>query len=162
MSLFHRSAQAAEWSPNRPFQPCAAAVRDAATADASGVGEVSAVSTPTNFVSSYEPPDCTSNLTLSLVVSLFALLLALVLVGLTPLPGLSVDATVPAVPRVWVVKLTSIEAGDPDTAPPPVCTSRRAPAPSMASVTVAGPLQCGTIVMWTAPTCGLARSATIS
>src|SRR3954454_24420381 len=122
MSLFHRSAQAAEWSPNRPFQPWAAAVRDAATADASGVDEVSAVSTPTNFVSSYEPPDCTSNLTLSLAVSLFAFWLALVLVGVTPPPGVSVDATVPAVPRVWVVKLTSMEAGGAPNTPASVCT----------------------------------------
>src|SRR3954462_11577602 len=115
MSLFQRSAQAAEWSPNTPFQPWAAAVRDAATADASGVDEVSAVSTPTNFVSSYDCPDCTLKLTASRAVRLLAFLLALVLVGFTPPPGVSVDPPVPAVPSVWVVKFTSIEVGEPLT-----------------------------------------------
>ena len=73
---------------------------------------------------------------------------------------LSVEATAPAFPvEVW--KVTSTVRAPP-TAPPPVWLTRRAPAPSITSVTVAGPFQCGVIVMRTAPTCGLLRAAMMS
>src|SRR3954453_22104421 len=158
MSLCHRSDHAAAWSANTADHPLAAAFCEAVTADVFGVPDVSAVSTPTNFVSSYDVPDFTGNLTASDAVRFCAVALTSLLVALTPLPRFIVDATVPAVPSVSVAKFTSIEAGDPFTAPPPVCTNRRAPAPSITSVTVAGPFQCGTIVMCTAPTRGSARS----
>src|SRR5665647_2262706 len=150
MSLCHRSDHAAAWSANTAAHPSAAAFCEAATADASGLPDVRAVSTPTNFVSSYDVPDFTGNLTASVAVRLAALAPTSLLVALTPLPRLSVAASVPAVPSVSVAKFTFIEACDPLTAPPPVCTNRRAPAPSIRSVTVAGPFQCGTIVMRTA------------
>jgi hypothetical protein len=87
--------------------------------------------------------------------------LSFVPVGRTPAPGFSVDATAPALLVVGVVKVTStVESSF--TAPPPVWTIRRAPAPSMRSVTVAPPLQCGTMVMRTAPTWGSSRSAMTS
>src|SRR2546421_1399582 len=151
MSLCHRFDHAAAWSANTAAHPSAAAFCEAATADASGLPDVSAVSTPTNFVSSYDVPDFTGNLTASVAVKFCAVALMSVLVALTPLPRLTVDATVPAVPSVSVAKFTSIEAGEPLIAPPPVCTNRRAPAPSITSVTGAGPFQCGAIVRRPAP-----------
>src|SRR5665647_1382861 len=128
MSLCHRSDHAAAWSANTAAHPSAAAFCEAATADASGLPDVRAVSTPTNFVNSYDAPDFTGNLTASVAVRLAALAPTSLLVALTPLPRLSVAASVPAVP-------------------------------SIRSVTVAGPFQCGTIVMRTAPTRGWARYA---
>ena len=161
MSLFHRSDHALTCSPSTPLQPLVAAFCDAASADASGACEVRAVSMPTYFVKSYERPDWTEKLSASVAVRLFAVGSNFRLGAPTPLAS-SVDATVPAVPSVWVAKFTSMESAPDFVAFPPVCTSRRAPSPSIVSVTVAGPLQCGTIVMWTAPTRGSARSATTS
>src|SRR4029079_1922504 len=121
---------------NNEVHPSAAAFCEAATADVSGAPEVSAVSTPTTFVKSYDVPDLTANVTASFAVSCLAGALTSRLTDPTVLPGLRVDATVPAVPSAWVAKFPLIEAREPATAPAPVGTSRRAPAPSMRSVTV--------------------------
>src|SRR2546423_14892169 len=131
MSLCHRSDHAAAWSANTAAHPSAAAFREAATADDSGVPDVSAVSTPTNFVSSYDVPDFTGNLTASDAVRFCAVALTSLLVALTPLPRFIVDATVPAVPSVSVAEFTSIEAGGPDNATPPVRSNHRRAAASM-------------------------------
>src|SRR4051794_40041553 len=115
MSLCHRSVQAAAWSANNEVHPLAAAFCEAATADDPGVPEVSAVSTPTNFVMSYDVPDLTEKATASFAVSCVAVALTSRLGALTVLPTSRVEATVPAVPNVWVAKSTLIDAGEPAT-----------------------------------------------
>src|SRR5215210_7805351 len=133
MSLFHRSAHAAAWPENSLAQPAAAACWEAAIADCSGVGEVSAVSTPTNFVNSYDAPLRASKVSAWLAVRSRALFVAVDAVGGTAVA--SVDATAPAFAvLVWNATSTVFESL---TAPPPVWLMRRAPAPSMTSVTVA-------------------------
>src|SRR3954447_12493237 len=158
MSLFHRSAHADAWPENSWAQPAFAALWDAAIADCSGIDDVSAVSTPTNLVNSYAVPLRAANVIAWFALRFFALFVDEVEVGETAV--LSVDATAPALP-VAVLNATST-VRVPLTAPPPVWLIRRAPAPSMTSVTVASPLQCGVTVSRTAPTCGLLRAAITS
>jgi hypothetical protein len=80
----------------------------------------------------------------------------------TALPGLSVDATVPVVPSPCVVKSTPIVSGAFATGPDATAARRRAPAPSIVSVTVVLPFQCGVIVRCTEPTRRSTRSASTS
>src|SRR5689334_15466984 len=100
MSLRHRSDQAAAWSAKTEVHPSAAAFCDAATAEVSGAPDVNAVSTPTTFVNWYDVPDLAENVTASFAVRFCAVALTSRLVVLTLLSTLSVEATVPAVPRV--------------------------------------------------------------
>src|SRR3954454_15401555 len=158
MSLFQRSAHADAWPENSCAQPPLAAACDAEIADCSGVEDVSAVSTPTNFVNLYDVPLLAANVTPWLALRFFALLVEELEVGWTAV--LSVEATAPALPvAVWNATST-VRA--PLTAPPPVWVTRRAPAPSMRSVTVVSPLHRGVTVSRTAPTCGLLRAAITS
>src|SRR3954469_798052 len=158
MSLFQRSAHADAWPENSWAQPPLAAACDAEIADCSGAEEGSAVSTPTNLVNSYDVPLRAANVTPWLAVRSCALLVDELEVGWTAV--LSVEASAPALPvAVWNATST-VRA--PLTAPPPVWVIRRAPAPSMTSVTVASPLHRGVTVRRTAPTCGLLRAAITS
>src|SRR4051794_610860 len=158
MSDFHRAAHAEACAAKSLDQPPLAADCEAEMADCSGVVDVSAVSTPTNFVNSYDVPLRAAKVTLWLALRFFALLVEVLEVGVTAV--LSVDATAPALPvAVWNATST---VGAPLTEPPPVWLIRRAPAPSMRSVTVALPLHRGVTVRRTAPTCGLLRAAITS
>src|SRR4029453_3280160 len=160
MSLCHRSAHAAAWPASKADQPCPAASWEAATADFSGLDEVRAVSTPTYLTNSYDSPERTGTASDWLALRSASPGLRLAEEAATPAPGFNVEATVPAVPVVSVLKVTSTVGGP--LGPPPVWTSLRAPAPSMRSVTVAWPSQCGVTRRRTAPTCGCTRSAMTS
>src|SRR3954462_4381601 len=98
MSLFQRSAHADAWPENSWAQPPLAAAWDAEIADCSGAEEVSAVSTPTNFVNSYDVPLRASNVIAWLAVRFCAAPVAEADFGGTAV--LNVDATAPAVPVV--------------------------------------------------------------
>jgi hypothetical protein len=158
MSLCHRSAQAAACPASSADQPVAAACWEAEIADCSGDIDVSAVSIPTNFVNSYDVPRRASKVSFRLAVRFCAVVPADTELGWTAV--LKVEATAPSDP-VAVRKATSI-VDEPATAPPPVWVIRRAPAPSMTSVTVADPFQRGVTVNLTAPTCGRLRAASTS
>src|SRR5215213_9363467 len=158
MSLFQRSAHADAWAENSFDQPPLAAACDAAIADCSGVEEVSAVSTPTNFVNSYELPLRASKVSAWLAVRFCAAAVLVADLGCTAVAR--VEATAPALPVAVVNPTSTVRA--PVTVPPPVWLIRRAPAPSMTSVTVAEPFQRGVTVSRTAPTCGLLRAAITS
>src|SRR5215212_7661176 len=132
MSLFQRSAHADAWPENSWAQPPLAAPCDAEIADCSGAEEVSAVSTPTNLVNSYDVPLRASKESAWLAVRFSAVAVLVADVGCTAVA--SVEATAPALPvAVWNATST-VRA--PATLPPPVWLIRRAPAPSMTSVTV--------------------------
>src|SRR5689334_2113768 len=126
MSLCHSCAHADACPASSAAQPVAAARWDAEIAEGSGVGDVSAVSTPTNFVNAYAVPRRASKVISRLTVRFCAALVGGADLGSTVV--LRVDATAPSVP-VAVRNATSIvdEFG---TAPPPVWVTRRAPAPS--------------------------------
>src|SRR5689334_1325184 len=123
MSLFHRSAHAAACPASSADQPVAAACWEAEIADCSGAGDVSAVSTPTNFVNSYDVHLRASKVNSWLAVRSCAFRPADTDLGWTAV--LTVEATAPSVP-VAVRKETSI-VDEFATAPPPVWVSRRAP-----------------------------------
>src|SRR5215207_7093217 len=158
MSLFHRSAQAEACPASTAAQPALAAPWDAEIADCSGAGDVSAVSTPTNLVNSYDVPLRASKVSAWLAVRFCAVPVADDDFGGTAV--LKVDATAPWVPVVVRNATSTVRA--PETAPPPVCVTLRAPAPSITSVTIAGPFHRGVTVSFTAPTCGRSRTASTS
>ena len=158
MSLFHRSAQAEACPASTADQPVLAAAWDAEIADCSGADDVSAVSTPTNFANSYDAP-----LRASKVISWLAVRFCAVPADESDFGGtavLNVEATAPSLPVVVRKATSTVRA--PVTAPPPVWVTLRAPAPSITSVTVAGPFHRGVIVSFTAPTCGRSRAASTS
>src|SRR3954468_24669647 len=136
MSLFQRSAHADAWPENSWAQPPLAAACDAEIADCSGAEEVSAVSTPTNLVNSYDVPLRAANVTPWLAVRSCALLVDELEVGWTAV--LTSGATAPPWPVPVLNATPTVRA--PLTARPPVWVTRRARAPSMTSVTVAPPL----------------------
>src|SRR5215213_11921641 len=97
---------------------------------------------PTNFVNSYDVPLRASNESACWAVRFWAVAVLLDAFGATAVAR--VEATAPSLP-VAVRNATSTVRAAP-TAPPPVWLIRRAPAPSMTSVTVADPLHRGVTV----------------
>ena len=146
-------------SPSR----VAAARREAEIADCSGASDVSAVSTPTNLVNSYDVPlprvERDGPIAGTASLACFSVDDRR---GLDARAGASVEATAPSF-------VPSRTEGHVRSVAEPL-TSRHRPsgsrggrrAPSRPSVTSAAPLQCGVIVRRTAPTCGLLRAASTS
>ncbi len=157
-SLFHRFDHAETCPASTEAQPALAAAWDAEIADCSGAEDVSAVSTPTNFVNSYDVPLRASKVIAWLAVRFCAVPVAEADFGGTAV--LNVDATAPPVPVVVRKATSTVRAFA--TAPPPIWVTLRAPAPSITSVTVAGPFHRGITVSFTAPTCGRSRAAITS
>src|SRR3954466_5391187 len=141
MSLAHRSAHAAAWAANSGDQPCSAADWAADAAERSAFFDVRAVSTPTNLSNVYDVPASARKVTASRAVRPAALVDRDV--ACTAAPGRSVETTAPVVPSVCVANFTSTASELPGTAPAPVGSSRRAPAPSITPTTVAEPLPPG-------------------
>ncbi len=163
MSLRHSRCQAAVCRAKSASQPRSAACREAACAVARGEREVSAVSTPTYLVSSYERPLLTGKRSCCLLLNSAFRVPCRGRSARTFRSARRVEATAPSVLVPSVRKATSIVPREPlPPAGSPACVIRRAPRPSRASVTVAEPLQCGVIRSRTAPVWALVRSARTS